>query len=119
VKTARTLGWIGILWAAPAFAQEVAPEGHCVRDALERWYCASDPRGTAVLDNLGAAVCAPGGCLEADDEWSCSSVAGGSVRRTAEGVVCEGGCRAPRSVECTREDDADTEVESRAGRGPS
>jgi hypothetical protein len=92
-----------VLWfllAAGAAAAQQSPAGRCIQDALGAWYCASDPRGSAQVDNLGAVVCAPGRCVEVGDEWECSSVSGGGAERTPDGPVCEGGCRAPRSVDC-------------------
>jgi hypothetical protein len=90
-----------LLASLPAAADE-APRGRCVRDALETWFCPSDPKGVAVLDNLGAAVCAAGSCVEVEDAWQCSAVSGGNAERTPEGPVCEGGCRSPRSADCKR-----------------
>jgi hypothetical protein len=85
---------------AGATAAQPPPAGRCLQDALERWFCASDPNGSAVVDNLGAVVCAPGRCVEIDDDWECASLSGGGAERTPEGAVCEGGCRAPRAVDC-------------------
>lgn len=92
--------------AGSAFAQQTPPEGRCVRDALETWHCASDPKGSAVLD-VGAPVCAPGRCVRSSDEWKCSSVSGGNAVLTPDGPVCDGGCRSPRAVECKLFDDTD------------
>ena len=95
-----------ILWLAlgsglaAAAAAGPPPAGRCARDALERWFCASDPKGSAVVDNLGAVVCAPGRCVEVEDEWQCSSVSGGRAERTPDGAECQGECRAPRAVDC-------------------
>jgi hypothetical protein len=89
-----------ILLVAGAAAAQPAPAGRCRRDALERWFCASDPNGVAVRDNLGAVVCAPGRCVEVEDEWECASVSGGGAELTPDGVVCDGGCRAPREIDC-------------------
>jgi hypothetical protein len=87
-----------------------APMAHagdrCKRDALEQWYCASDPRGTAVVDPLGRVVCAPGDCVKQDKEgdgWLCSQQLQGKAVATPEGVVCDGGeCRAPESTACKK-----------------
>ena len=90
-----------VLLVAPvAEAQALRPR--CQKDALEQWYCAADPKGTAVRDVLGEVVCAPGRCLELDGEWQCAADSGGGVQRTPEGPECAGGCRAPRSVDCER-----------------
>jgi hypothetical protein len=78
------------------------PTLSCQKDALGQWYCAADPKGVAVLDHLGKVMCSPGRCIEVGDEWQCSAVSGGGARRTPDGPVCEGGCRAPRAVDCER-----------------
>jgi hypothetical protein len=96
----RALALLLSLAAGAAAAQEPPPAGRCLSDALERWFCASDPNGTAVVDNLGAVVCAPGRCVEVEDDWECASVSGGGAALTPEGAVCDGGCRAPRAVDC-------------------
>jgi hypothetical protein len=90
------------LLAGSAAAEEEAPQGRCVKDALDNWYCASDEKGVAVVDNLGTVVCSPGACVEVEDEWQCSAVSGGRAALTADGAICDGGCRAPRAVECER-----------------
>jgi hypothetical protein len=79
-----------------------APQRRCVMDALENWYCAADEKGVAVLDNLGVVQCAPGACVEVEDEWQCSTVSGGGAVLTPDGPICDGGCRAPRAVDCDR-----------------
>ena len=82
---------------------------HCQVNALRQWYCAMDPRGTAVVDNLGRVVCAPGGCVKQDArkeherEWSCSSTSGGSARATPKGPVCDGSCRPPEATQCKKQ----------------
>jgi len=81
---------------------------HCQADALGKWYCASDPRGTAVVDKLGRIVCAPGGCVMQDDrkqderDWACSSTPGGTAAIAPERPVCEGGCRPPEATQCKK-----------------
>ncbi|HKA13488.1 MAG TPA: hypothetical protein VKH41_00605 [Myxococcota bacterium] len=81
---------------------------HCQADALEKWYCAIDPRGTAVVDNLGRVVCAPGACVKQDArepderEWWCASTPGGSATATPKRPVCEGGCRLPEATQCKK-----------------
>jgi hypothetical protein len=87
--------------ALPAWGGEYAAE-RCLKNALEHWFCAADPRGVAVIDNLGSVVCAAGRCVEADDEWHCASDSGGRAELTPEGPVCEGGCVSPRSADCER-----------------
>jgi hypothetical protein len=87
-----------LLASEPAPAEE--PQGRCAKDALEKWYCASDAKGVAVVDNLGVVVCSPGRCIEVEDEWECSVVSGGGAELTPDGPVCDGGCRSPRAVDC-------------------
>lgn len=81
---------------------ETPQQRRCQKDALDQWYCAADPKGVAVLDPLGQVECSPGRCIEVEDEWQCSAVSGGGVQRTPDGFTCEGGCRAPRAVDCER-----------------
>jgi hypothetical protein len=100
----RALAFLLLLVPGLATAQRTPPEGRCVRDALDTWHCAADPKGTAVLD-VGAPVCAPGRCVRFDDEWRCSSLSGGNAVLTPDGPVCDGGCRTPRAVECKLFDD--------------
>ena len=88
------------LGAAAWAADDPPPAGRCLKDSLERWWCAADPKGFAVHDNLGSVVCAPGQCVEVADEWECSSVSGGKAERTPDGAVCEGECRQPRETFC-------------------
>jgi hypothetical protein len=88
---------LGLLGAAAA-----PPRARCLADALDQWFCPSEPRGVAVLDNLGSVVCAAGSCVEFEDEWHCSATAGGRAELTAEEPVCEGGCRSPRAADCKR-----------------
>ena len=100
---ARACAWgaaLALCTSLPAAAAEAPARARCVENALEQWYCPSDPRGTAVLDNLGTAACAPGVCVEWEGEWHCSPKSGGSAELTPEGPVCEGGCRAPRGADC-------------------
>jgi hypothetical protein len=89
---------LALFASGPAPAQ--VPQGRCAKDALEKWYCAADAKGVAVVDNLGAVVCSPGRCVEVEDEWECSAVSGGGAELTPDGPVCEGGCRSPRAVDC-------------------
>jgi len=104
-RRTRALGYallvgLALLSFHPAAAEP--PQRRCQTDALENWYCAKDPKGVAVIDNLGTVVCSPGRCVEADDEWQCSAVSGGAAGLTPEGAACEGGCRTPRAVYCER-----------------
>ena len=76
----------------------------CLTDALDKWYCATDPQGTAVVDELGRVVCAPGACAKVEEQgWVCSSVPGGRAAATPKGPVCDGDCRAPASTDCEKE----------------
>ena len=93
---------LALLGPDTAQGQAPAPEqGRCTKDALGRWYCAIDPKGVAVVDNLGAVICSPGRCIEVEDEWECSAVSGGNAARTPGGPLCDGGCRSPRAVDCS------------------
>jgi hypothetical protein len=79
----------------------------CQADALEQWYCASDPQGTAVLDKLGRVVCAPGACVklevEGEEDWTCASTPGGRAAvAPPASPVCDGGCRKPEATECKK-----------------
>ena len=92
-----------LIVALALMATSAAAAGpQCQKDALDQWFCPADPKGVAVLDNLGKVVCSPGRCIEVGDEWQCSAVSGGSAQQTPDGPVCEGGCRAPRAVDCVR-----------------
>jgi hypothetical protein len=91
---------LALALAALGAAAQTPAGGRCRSDALGQWYCASDEKGVAVVDNLGAVVCAPGRCLEVDDEWQCSAVSGGGAALGPDGPECEGGCRSPRAVDC-------------------
>jgi hypothetical protein len=73
---------------------------HCETDALGKMYCARTPEGTAVVDDLGRVLCAPGGCTEWEEDWVCSSSAGGSAGVTPDGPVCDGQCLPPTAREC-------------------
>ena len=93
---------VGCVLCAAAGAQERA---RCLQDALEQWYCSTDPLGTAVVDSLGRVVCAPGSCVKQKDEgggWLCSIDPGGSAALTPEGPVCDGECRAPETTACKK-----------------
>lgn len=91
--------------AALLVAAQAAPPGQragCLANALEEWFCPSDPRGVAVRDNLGEVVCAPGACVEFEDEWHCAASAGGRAELGPDGPVCEGRCVSPRAADCER-----------------
>jgi hypothetical protein len=90
-----------LLIAFAASAQE-GSRARCRQDALEQWYCPSDGKGVAVVDNLGSVVCAAGSCVQVEDEWQCSAQSGGKAELTPDGPVCDGGCRSPRAADCER-----------------
>jgi hypothetical protein len=102
----RGLAFLKILLAAclvcgAASAQDEPKR--CRTDALEKWYCATDPHGTAVVDELGRVVCAPGACAKVKEQgWICSSVSGGRAAATPEGPVCDGECRTPEATACEK-----------------
>jgi hypothetical protein len=80
-----------------------AESERCRTDALDKWYCASDPHGTAVVDQLGRVVCAPGGCAKVDERgWLCSTVPGGKASLSPTGPTCDGECRAPEATACEK-----------------
>ena len=79
----------------------------CQTDALEQWYCAADPKGSAVVDPLGRVVCAPGACVKQEtkdgkEEWLCSTTPGGTATAAPEGPRCEGRCRPPEATACKK-----------------
>jgi hypothetical protein len=82
-----------------------AARSRCDADALDEWYCALDPRGSAVLDKLGRVVCAPGSCVKDEEEgWVCSFEPGGAATWVPEGggPVCDGECREPEATYCKK-----------------
>jgi hypothetical protein len=85
-----------LLLAEPAAAQQA----RCLRDALGELYCARDPQGFAVLDNLGVVRCAPGSCVDVNGVWVCATQPGGTARLDPEGPVCSGGCGNPNTTDC-------------------
>ena len=90
---------IAPLLAVFAFsAPEQSP--HCETDALGKLYCAKTPEGTAVVDDLGRVLCAPGDCVEFEGDWMCSTTAGGAAGIAPDGPVCGGDCRPPTASEC-------------------
>jgi hypothetical protein len=93
---------VGAALLACGAAAAESPQRRCQKDALENWYCATDEKGVAVVDNLGVVLCSPGACIEVEDAWQCSAVSGGRAAFTPNGPICDGGCRAPRSVDCAR-----------------
>ncbi len=103
----RTLVQFLLVIGVVCFASDArAQRARCQIDALEKWYCAEDPLGSAVVDKLGRVVCAPGACVkhEGEDEhdWICSSEPGGKAVTSPEGPICDGGCRSPEMTECKR-----------------
>ena len=85
-----------LLLGEPAAAQQA----RCLRDALGELYCARDPLGVTVLDNLGVVRCAPGSCVDVDGVWVCATRPGGKARLNGEGPVCDGGCGNPVTTDC-------------------
>jgi hypothetical protein len=87
-------------------AAEHSAGAHCRADALKNWYCAADPRGSAVVDELGRVVCAPGACVKQDTRdqqgWLCSSTSGGRAAAAPVGPVCDGECRPPEATACKK-----------------
>lgn len=79
-----------------------AQRDRCQIDALDKWFCAADPLGTAVVDKLGRVVCAPGACTKHEQEWVCSTVSGGKAATAPEGPVCDGECRQPEATDCEK-----------------
>jgi hypothetical protein len=93
---------VGCVMCAPLVSDA---QDRCQQDALEEWYCPTDPLGTAVLDPLGRVVCAPGACVKQEDEgggWLCSTEPGGNASSTPKGPVCDGECRAPEATACKK-----------------
>jgi hypothetical protein len=94
----------------PGAAADVAAEHsageRCQADTLENWFCAADPRGSAVVDALGRVVCAPGACIKQDtrdhEGWLCSWTPGGKAAAAPAGPVCDGECRAPEATACKK-----------------
>jgi hypothetical protein len=102
----RSLALLQILLAAflacGASSVENDPK-RCKTDALEKWYCATNPDGTAVVDDLGRVVCAPGACVKVEEQgWICSSLPGGRAAATPKGPVCDGECRTPEATDCEK-----------------
>ena len=102
----RSLALLQILLAACLACRTASAADEskrCRTDALEKWYCASDPQGTAVVDELGRVVCAPGACAKVEEQgWLCSSVSGGRAAATPKGPVCDGECRTPEATDCEK-----------------
>jgi hypothetical protein len=92
--------------AAQAADVEHSGGARCQADALEQWYCAAEPKGSAVIDELGRVVCAPGACVrqrtEGKEEWQCSTTPGGSAAAAPEGPRCDGACRSPVATACRK-----------------
>jgi len=79
----------------------------CQADALENWYCAADPQGSAVVDTLGRVVCAPGACVkqetqDQEEDWLCSSTPGGRAAAAPAGPICDGTCQPPEVTACKK-----------------
>ena len=110
MERARLAAWVIAIACASSTAAHAQPTQHsgqhCLADALEKWYCAADPNGSAVLDSLGRVVCAPGACVKQEtqdtkDEWLCSSEPGGAARAVPGGPPeCDGKCRQPEATAC-------------------
>ncbi len=102
----RVLVLLQILLAACLVCSAASAQNEpkrCQTDALEKWYCAADPLGSAVVDKLGRVVCAPGACARPDEQdWTCSSVSGGRATASPSGPVCDGECRAPETTACEK-----------------
>lgn len=90
----------------PGAAADHSAGAHCQADALENWYCSADSRGSAVVDELGRVVCAPGACVKQDtrdqDRWLCSWTPGGRAAAAPAGPVCDGECRPPEATACKK-----------------
>ena len=102
----RSLAILQILLAAflacGATSVETEPN-RCRTDALEKWYCAADPRGTAVVDELGRVVCAPGACAKVEEKgWMCSSLPGGRAAATPQGPCATASAGRPRPPNARR-----------------
>jgi hypothetical protein len=104
---------LAALWscflAAAAVAEprvEHSDGARCQTDALEQWYCAANPEGSAVLDKLGRVVCAPGACVKQEtpdeEEWLCSTTPGGRAEAAPAGPRCDGECRTPEATACKK-----------------
>ena len=98
-----------VIAVAPGAGAETEQSGgaRCLSDALEQWYCAREPKGAAVIDELGRVVCAPGACVKQDDTpdrkgWVCSTTPGGRAAASPAGPVCDGQCRAPEATACQK-----------------
>src|SRR5262245_61585447 len=85
---------------------EYSDGARCRSDALRQWYCVKDPQGSAVVDQLGRIVCAPGECVKQDmpgrSGWLCSTMPGGRALASPAGPVCDGECRAPEATACDK-----------------
>ncbi len=106
VSIALAAGVIGAASSAGAAADHSAGV-RCQTDALKKWYCAADPRGSAVVDKLGRVVCAPGACVkqetqDQEEDWLCSSTPGGTATAAPAGPVCDGTCQPPEATACKK-----------------
>src|SRR6266702_5759517 len=50
--------------AVNSIGYAVCGRGHCVKDGIDRVFCAKEPGGGAIIDRIGRALCV-GGCEEA------------------------------------------------------
>lgn len=98
--------WVICAASSAGAAAEHSAGTHCRADALEKWYCAADPQGSAVVDKLGRVVCAPGACVKQEtqdqEDWLCSSTPGGRAAAAPAGPVCDGTCRPPEATACKK-----------------
>jgi len=85
------------LWA------QVAPQGGCVKDALQQIVC-PPPNGGIAKDPLGQLVCGPGQCVRDPlGQIVCSSQPGGYAGINALGqAACTGGCERATASLCQR-----------------
>ena len=93
--------------SAAAAGVDHSAGANCQADALKNWYCAADPKGSAVVDKLGRVVCAPGACVkqetqDQDNDWLCSSIPGGRAAAAPAGPVCDGTCQPPEATACKK-----------------
>lgn len=100
---ARAIRRIPLLALAACLAGPAAAEApRCQRNTLDEVFCARNPEGDAIVDDLGSVRCGAGACVEWRDAWHCAAEANGAARRLPDGVDCEGGCVAPTNLECVR-----------------
>src|SRR4029453_13654995 len=100
-------GWVICAASSAGAAADHSTGARCRADALENWYCAANPQGSAVVDKLGRVVCAAGACVKQEtqdqEEWLCSSTPGGRATAVPAGPpVCDGECRPPAAAACPK-----------------